>query len=72
MARITSKGQVTIPKQVRDRLGLAAGTQVVFELDTDGVRLRKLPPGTALDRWTGVLELPQEVDDFIGDLRGEP
>jgi antitoxin PrlF len=70
MARITGKSQVTIPKRMRDRLGLAAGTQIVFELDTDGVRLRKLPAEAALDRWTGVLDLPQGVDELIEELRG--
>jgi antitoxin PrlF len=34
--RVTSKGQVTIPKPVRDRLGIAPGTQVEFELAEDG------------------------------------
>jgi AbrB family looped-hinge helix DNA binding protein len=31
--RITSKGQVTIPQQIRERLGLFRNTQVEFELD---------------------------------------
>lgn len=39
--RITSKGQVTIPQALREELGLMPGTQVDFELDGDGVRLRK-------------------------------
>ena len=33
---VTSKGQVTIPKPVRDLLGIAAGTAVEFELAPDG------------------------------------
>lgn len=33
---VTSKGQVTIPKRVRDRLGIRAGTAVDFELAPDG------------------------------------
>ena len=36
---VTSKGQVTIPKKVRDRLGIAAGSAVAFELtDAGGAR----------------------------------
>jgi AbrB family looped-hinge helix DNA binding protein len=31
-ARVSSKGRITIPKQVRDALGLSAGDQVVFRL----------------------------------------
>ena len=33
---VTSKGQVTIPKPVRDRLGIAPGSRVNFELAPDG------------------------------------
>jgi AbrB family looped-hinge helix DNA binding protein len=39
-ATLTSKGQVTIPKDVRDRLGLESGDRVVFEFEGDAVRLR--------------------------------
>ena len=39
-ATLTSKGQVTIPKDVRDRLGLKSGDRVVFEFEGDAVRLR--------------------------------
>ena len=39
---VTSKGQATIPKPVRDRLGIIAGDAVTFELEPDGrVVLRK-------------------------------
>ncbi len=33
---VTSKGQVTIPKPVRDLLGIAPGSAVEFEVATDG------------------------------------
>lgn len=33
---LTSKGQVTIPKAIRDYLGLSAGSQVAFEVDLGG------------------------------------
>jgi AbrB family looped-hinge helix DNA binding protein len=39
--RITTKGQVTIPIQIRERLGLLPNTEVEFELARDGVVLRK-------------------------------
>jgi len=38
---ITSKGQVTIPQQVRIRLGLLPHTEVEFELAEDHARIRK-------------------------------
>ena len=37
---VTSKGQVTIPKRIRDELGIAAGSKVAFELAGGSARLR--------------------------------
>ena len=36
MSTITSKGQVTLPKQLRDRMGLKPGSEVSFSLNTAG------------------------------------
>ncbi len=38
---LTSKGQVTIPQDIREKLGLLPGTRVVFEIVGDSVRIRK-------------------------------
>ena len=38
--RLTSKGQVTIPQEIRDRIGLLPHTEVEFEIDGDAVRIR--------------------------------
>ena len=43
-SRITSKGQTTIPREVREKLSLQPGDVVVYELDDDEVRLRKQVP----------------------------
>lgn len=39
--RITSKGQVTIPQEIREQLGLLPATEVVFVIEGDTVRLRR-------------------------------
>lgn len=39
--RITTKGQVTIPADIRERLGLLPNTEVDFETDGDTVTIRK-------------------------------
>jgi AbrB family looped-hinge helix DNA binding protein len=44
--RITTKGQVTIPIAIRERLGLLPNTEVEFELARDGVVLRKARRGS--------------------------
>lgn len=51
-ARLTSKGQVTIPKAVRDALGLRDGDEIVFRVD--GAR-------AVLARTTDLLELAGSV-----------
>ena len=38
---LTSKGQVTIPQGIRERLGLVPGTRVVFDVVGESVRIRK-------------------------------
>jgi AbrB family looped-hinge helix DNA binding protein len=39
-APLISKGQLTVPKDVRERLGLNSGDRVVFEFEGDSVRLK--------------------------------
>ena len=74
MATVTSKGQVTLPKQIRDALGLRPGSEVEFELEEGRVILRKLVHSKALRRWEGYLraKLPaNSVDEMMEMLRGE-
>ncbi len=39
--KVTEKGQVTIPKELRDALGIGAGTEVEFERRKDTIVVRK-------------------------------
>lgn len=46
MSKVTSKGQVTIPKEIRDEFGLLPGTEVEFVRDEAGeIRVRKTRGG---------------------------
>lgn len=48
LATITSKGQLTLPKEIRDRLGLVAGSKLEFMIEADGsLRVRPLRRGAA-------------------------
>jgi AbrB family looped-hinge helix DNA binding protein len=40
-ATISSKGQIVIPKTVRERLGLKAGTEVVFDVQGEAVIMKR-------------------------------
>ena len=53
IATITSKGQVTLPKEIRDRLGLAAGDRVDFRIDENGKVV--MEPRIPIDRLYGIL-----------------
>jgi antitoxin PrlF len=54
--RITSKGQVTIPLAMRQKLGLLPNTEVEFEIDRDAVRVRKAAVPRERDRGRALVE----------------
>ena len=75
--RLTSKGQVTIPKKVRDALKLVPGTGVVFDVNGDGeVVLRKADArkSNMLDRFASVrgkAQVKWRTDELMALLRGD-
>jgi antitoxin PrlF len=46
---LTSKGQVTVPKAIRDRLGIETGDEISFELRPDGVVEVRALKGSLMD-----------------------
>ncbi len=71
--RITIKGQVTIPKEVRVRLGLRPGDELEF-MEEDGVfRLRKRVPPEVFKKYRGYLKeyAGRDSDDLVGEMRGQ-
>jgi AbrB family looped-hinge helix DNA binding protein len=71
MPRMTSKGQVTIPKEIRLKLGVGPGGELSFEWDGEGVRVRTVKRSKTLRRWKGSLKFGKGVDLFVDDLRGK-
>lgn len=68
---ISSKGQVTVPAEVREQLGLVPGTPVEFELTAEGVLLRKGISGKhPVDQVWATLHLGRPVDDILDEMRG--
>jgi antitoxin PrlF len=68
---ISSKGQITVPVEIRDQLGLRPGTVVSFELREGGVFLRKGTMGKhPVDRVFGRLNLEEPVDTLLDEMRG--
>jgi len=70
-ATVAERGQITLPKAVRDALGLTKGTQLKVELDGSTIILRK-NVDDAISRLRGRFRLPAGVstDDVMRELRG--
>ncbi|MCY4615555.1 MAG: AbrB/MazE/SpoVT family DNA-binding domain-containing protein [Chloroflexi bacterium] len=73
-AKITSKGQITIPKDVRERLGLRPGDRLAFTEDEDGWHIRKQIDESPFEKWRGFLTHLEgrDVDELIEEMRGPP
>lgn len=73
MPRVTQKGQVTIPRQIRSMLSIKTGDEVVFEMVRDKVVLKKKTTTCRnFEKYVGFLshlkgKTPEEV---IEQLRG--
>ena len=70
-AIVAERGQITLPKAVRDALGLVKGTQLKVELEGSRIVLRK-NVDDAISRLRGRFKLPPGVtsDDVMRGLRG--
>jgi antitoxin PrlF len=73
---VTSKGQVTIPKAVRDRLGINPGSKVEFEITEDGRALLKRAGKRAtkpsrFERMRGTATGGLTTDEIMAMTRGE-
>ena len=75
--KIGERGQVTIPKSIRDTFKLDKDTEVEFIVADDRIVLQKCPQNLRLRRWKGRLKKAfakqgyKSVDAFIEDIRGK-
>lgn len=67
---VSDKGQVTIPKAVRTKLGLRPGTVLEFEADRGRLIGRKASARDVVDELYGSLKMDEPVDDYIERVRG--
>ncbi|TDT14769.1 AbrB family looped-hinge helix DNA binding protein [Ilumatobacter fluminis] len=73
--RVTQKGQVTIPKDLRDALGIGAGTDVEFERNGDTIVVRKTNVENGrgrqlVERLRGRGDVAMTTDEIMGLTRG--
>ena len=77
--QITSKGQVTIPQEIRIRLGLLPHTEVEFELGADHARIRKAGHASgesargrlAVGALRGTSDVRMSTDEIMALTRGD-
>jgi len=73
--RVTEKGQVTIPKELRDALGIGAGSEVRFERRDDAIVIRKASDGPSrgrrvAERLRGRGDITMTTDEIMALTRG--
>ncbi len=74
--RITTKGQVTIPQEIRELFGLLPHTEVRFQVDGDRVYLEREPGRSArgddlVRHLTGRATVKMTTDEILALTRGE-
>ena len=53
-AKITSKGQITVPREVRHALGVKPGDKIVFERDGEEIRVRPVREKSVFAKYRGI------------------
>jgi AbrB family looped-hinge helix DNA binding protein len=53
-AKITSKGRITVPIEVRRILGVRAGDRLLFESDSNGVHIRPVRNESVFAKYSGI------------------
>ena len=67
---VSEKGQVTIPKALRARLGIAPGDALEFAEQEGRLVAAKISPVVPVDEVYGILSLGRSTDEFVDELRG--
>ena len=68
--KITTKGQVTIPKVIRERFGLRPGSEVRLVEEDRKIVLRKAAGEDVWERYRGFLKTNMRTDEIFRLLRG--
>lgn len=71
-SKVSEKGQVTIPKPLRDRLGIQPGQVLDFHEEEGRLVASKVSPQDPVDSVYGILSLENSTDEILTSLRGEP
>jgi AbrB family looped-hinge helix DNA binding protein len=67
-AKITSKGQITIPVEIRHLLGVQVGDNLVFEMTSDGVKISRQSDENVFEKYRGIGNGLPELDGGIDEI----
>jgi AbrB family looped-hinge helix DNA binding protein len=68
---VSEKGQVTIPKPLRVRLGIRTGQVLEVREDRGRLVMSKRATRDPFDKYFGILKLGRRTDEIMKELRGE-
>ena len=69
--RISERGQITIPKRLRDRFGMNQDVEVEITPTEDGLLIQKRASSKhPVERVSGILDGVVDVDQYIEEIRG--
>ncbi len=78
-AKVMSKGQITLPKEIRNKLGLSTGDRVTLICEGDQVimmnaavyAMKMLQKGMEGQAYTVGLDTEEAIDELVAEVRGE-
>lgn len=75
-AKLTSKGQITVPREVRRKLGLQTGDKLLFESDGEQIRIRPVRKRSTFAKYRGIGNPGigtgrQSIRKWLRGIRGE-
>jgi AbrB family looped-hinge helix DNA binding protein len=68
---VGERGQITIPKAIRDRLGLTSGMVLEIREENGTILAEKVSLEDPISKAWGCLKLDKSTDEILADLRGE-
>lgn len=71
-ARVSEKGQITVPKPLRERLDIRAGDELELIEQGGRIMITKARPSDPVASVYGVLGVTESTDELIRALRGVP
>jgi len=68
--KVTSKGQVTIPKKLREEMGIGTGDYLEIREKAAGYVISKQINKEKIKKYVGILKKDKSSDDIVKELRG--